>query len=107
VYAGTAADKSVARGFRQGFLSNITNPKVLVFYLAVLPQFMGAAPQSWELILLALTHAVVALTYLVGLVALIDRATAVLSRRPVRRALDALTGTALGAFSARLAAEHR
>jgi threonine/homoserine/homoserine lactone efflux protein len=26
-------------GWRQGFLSNITNPKVLVFYLAVLPQF--------------------------------------------------------------------
>ena len=28
-------------GWRQGFLSNITNPKVLVFYLAVLPQFVA------------------------------------------------------------------
>jgi threonine/homoserine/homoserine lactone efflux protein len=28
-------------GWRQGFLSNITNPKVLVFYLAVLPQFLA------------------------------------------------------------------
>src|SRR6185312_1259852 len=27
-------------GWRQGFISNITNPKVLVFYLAVLPQFL-------------------------------------------------------------------
>ncbi len=29
-------------GWRQGFISNITNPKVLVFYLAVLPQFLTA-----------------------------------------------------------------
>lgn len=28
-------------GWRQGFLSNITNPKVLVFYLAVMPQFLA------------------------------------------------------------------
>src|SRR5215813_2010813 len=32
-------DARSLRGWRQGFLSNITNPKVLVFYLAVLPQF--------------------------------------------------------------------
>jgi len=33
--------KAEARaGWRQGFVSNITNPKVLVFYLAVLPQFL-------------------------------------------------------------------
>jgi threonine/homoserine/homoserine lactone efflux protein len=87
-------------------LSNITNPKVLVFYLAVLPQFMSADPRPWELIALALTHAVVSLAYLVALVALIERATVVLNRQPVRRALDALTGTALGAFSVRLATEH-
>jgi threonine/homoserine/homoserine lactone efflux protein len=104
-YAESAAAASVGRGFRQGFLSNITNPKVLVFYLAVLPQ-LGTDPHAWELAVLALTHAVVSLAYLVALVAVIDRATAVLSRRPVRRLLDALTGTALGAFSVRLATEH-
>jgi threonine/homoserine/homoserine lactone efflux protein len=105
-YDASAADRSVGRGFRQGFLSNITNPKVLVFYLAVLPQFMGADPRAWELTALALTHALVSLAYLFALVALIDRATVVLSRRPVRRALDALTGTALGAFSVRLATQR-
>ncbi len=44
--------------------------------------------------------------YLAALVAAIDRATATLRRRGVRRALDALTGTALGVFSVRLATEH-
>lgn len=28
---------SAAKGWRQGFLSTVTNPKVLLFYLAVLP----------------------------------------------------------------------
>ena len=105
-YAESSGGGGASRGFRQGFLSNITNPKVLVFYLAVLPQFMGADPQTWQLALLALTHAVVSMAYLAVLVAALDRATATLRRRGVRRALDALTGTALGVFSVRLATEH-
>ena len=39
----TATPGQALTGFRQGFLSNITNPKVLAFYLAVLPQFVGGA----------------------------------------------------------------
>jgi threonine/homoserine/homoserine lactone efflux protein len=104
--AATGRDSGAGRGFRQGFLSNITNPKVLVFYLAVLPQFMGSDPRAWQLAVLALTHAVVSMAYLGLLVTAIDRATHVLRRRGVRRALDALTGTALGVFSVRLATEH-
>jgi threonine/homoserine/homoserine lactone efflux protein len=46
------------RGWRQGFLSNITNPKVLVFYLAVLPQFLGPHAAMYALVLFALSHAV-------------------------------------------------
>ena len=39
-------------GWRQGFTSNITNPKVLVFYLAVLPQFLTpGAGLGWLLVL--------------------------------------------------------
>jgi len=93
-------------GFRQGFLSNITNPKVLAFYLAVLPQFLGPEAAVPVLAAFALTHAVLGLGYLLALVAGLDRARAVLSRRPVRRALDGLTGCALLGFGARLAAER-
>jgi len=50
--------------FAQGFLSSSTNPKVLFFYLAVLPQFLlpGASP-LW-LLLLAATHALQSGLYL-------------------------------------------
>ena len=44
-----------------GFLSNITNPKVLVFYLAVLPQFLGADAGLPVLLAYALSHAALSL----------------------------------------------
>ena len=92
-------------GWRQGFLSNITNPKVLVFYLAVLPQFLGPDAPLSALLVLALSHAVLSLVYLLVVVTGLTRARRVLARRSVRRALDAATGTALLGFSAKLAAE--
>ncbi|MGY1710694.1 LysE family translocator [Geodermatophilus sp. SYSU D00758] len=93
-------------GWRQGFLSNITNPKVLAFYLAVLPQFLGPGAPVAVLAAFALTHAVLSLAWLLVVVTGLHRARAVLSRRPVRRALDAVTGCALLGFGARLAVQR-
>ncbi len=93
-------------GWRQGFLSNITNPKVLVFYLAVLPQFLGPEAGPPVLLAYALSHAALSLVYLTVLVLGLARARRVLNRRRVRRALDALTGVALLSFGTRLATEH-
>ncbi len=96
-------------GWRQGFISNITNPKVLVFYLAVLPQFLGpgtpGAGLGW-LLVLAWSHAVISLAYLLVLVTGLHGARRLLTRRKVRRGLDATTGAVLLGFSARLATEH-
>jgi threonine/homoserine/homoserine lactone efflux protein len=100
-----APDATGAAGWRQGFLSNITNPKVLIFYLAVLPQFLGPEAPVSALLALALSHAALSLAYLLLVVAGLARARRVLARRRVRRALDAVTGTALLGFSAKLATE--
>jgi threonine/homoserine/homoserine lactone efflux protein len=93
-------------GWRQGFLSNITNPKVLVFYLAVLPQFLvpGASP-GW-LLALAWSHAALSLAWLLALTADLHRLRRLLLRRGVRRGLDLTTGMVLLGFSARLAADR-
>jgi threonine/homoserine/homoserine lactone efflux protein len=105
-YAETDAPadgRAALRGWRQGFLSNITNPKVLMLYLAVLPQFLTADAGVAAMGALAVTHAALALAYLVVLTALLHRARTLLRRRPVRRALDAITGVAMIGFGARLA----
>jgi threonine/homoserine/homoserine lactone efflux protein len=93
-------------GCRQGFLSNITNPKVLVFYLAVLPQFLPAKAGVAVLLAFALSHAVLSFGYLLLLTLVLQRARPIMERRQVRRVLDAMTGSVLIGFSARLVAEH-
>jgi threonine/homoserine/homoserine lactone efflux protein len=93
-------------GWRQGFISNITNPKVLVFYLAVLPQFLAPGAGLGWLLVLAWSHAIMSLAYLLVLVTGLHSARRVLMRRKVRRALDATTGTVLLGFGARLAGEN-
>jgi len=93
-------------GWRQGFISNITNPKVLVFYLAVLPQFLTPGAGLGWLLVLAWSHAVLSLAYLLVLVTGLHSARRLLVRRKVRRALDATTGAVVLGFGARLATEH-
>jgi len=101
-----APSRSAVGGFRQGFLSNITNPKVILFYLAVLPQFLrpGAGP-GW-LLAYAWSHSAITLIYLFIVVNALHRLRSILARRRVRRTMDGVTGAVLLGFSARLAAER-
>jgi RhtB (resistance to homoserine/threonine) family protein len=94
--------------WRQGFLSNITNPKVLAFYLSVLPQFLGhAGTATIDALALAYTHAALGVIWLTALVAFLHRVRPWIQRRRVRRTLDAVTGTALIGFASALALESR
>ena len=97
---------SSATGWRQGFVSNITNPKVLIFYLAVLPPVPRPASSPLALVALALSHAALSVVYLLLLVTGLARARRVLTRRPVPLALDAVTGVALLGFGAKLAVDN-
>lgn len=101
-----AAGARPLAGWRQGFLSNITNPKVLVFYLAILPQFLVPGAGADWLLALAWSHAALSLGWLLVLTAGLHRLRGLLARRSVRRGLDLTTGAVLLGFSARLAAER-
>jgi threonine/homoserine/homoserine lactone efflux protein len=101
-----AARAAAFGGWRQGFVSNITNPKVLVFYLAVLPQFLHPGTSPGWLLAFAWSHALLSLLYLLAVTAGLMRVRQILSRRSVRRAMDTATGTVLLGFSARLATEQ-
>jgi len=101
----TGRSRSRVTGFRQGFLCNATNPKILVFYLALLPQFVGRDAPWWSWLAHAWTQPALGTGWCLLVVAGVDRVRVLLSRRSVRRALDALTGTVLIGFCARLATE--
>ena len=57
------------RCFLQGFLSNVLNPKVALFFVAFLPLFVSkqSTSQSWDMIMLGLCFAGMGLVFLVTL----------------------------------------
>ena len=95
-----------AHGFRQGFLSNITNPKVLAFYVAVLPQFVTTSTPPAVLLVFALTHAVLGLVWLLAVVGGVGYARRWLASTRARRVLDGITSLFLAGFAGRLALER-
>ncbi|MEQ3550133.1 LysE family translocator [Pseudonocardia nematodicida] len=93
------------RAIGLGFLSNVTNPKILIMYLSVLPQFLvPGVTTTADALLLALTVAVLGGFWQVGMVVAVHRARAWFSRRRVRRTGDAVAGVALLGFGGALAA---
>ncbi len=99
--AGTPSSRG--RSFREGLVTNVLNPKVAVFYLAFLPQFIGVHdPVFAKSMLLAGLHASMGLAWLVALAAALDRARAVITRPRVRRLLGGVSGAILIGLGARL-----
>ncbi|MFI5933151.1 LysE family translocator [Actinoplanes sp. NPDC051494] len=91
-------------GFRRGLLTNLLNPKMGAFYVALLPQFIPAGMPVFRFgVLLALIHVVLGTAWSALLVALAHRLRGVLGRPRARRVLDRVTGTVLTAFGVRLA----
>ncbi|GAA3574361.1 LysE family translocator [Amycolatopsis ultiminotia] len=100
------ARRSAFRRWREGFLSNVTNPKVLVLYLSVLPQFLvPGVTTTADALLLGYTIAAAGAVWQVLLLLLVHHVRSWLERRRVRRALDGVTGTVLLGFGAALAWE--
>ena len=94
------------RSFREGFLSNVLNPKAVIFYMAFLPQFIDPSePPLGQSLFIAGLHFCVGMTYQCLLAATVDKARAILQRPMVGRAVDALTGSFLMFLGLKLAAE--
>lgn len=96
------------RSWREGFLTNLLNPKVIVFYLALLPQFIspGDSVLTKSLFLTAI-HAVLGLAWFAILSFFVDRSRRFLLRPLLRRWIDAICGSFLVALGVRLAIQRQ
>lgn len=92
-------------GFRDGVVCNITNPKILVFYLALLPQYVDQTAPVLEWMLFAMVLPTLGTLMLLGMALGVNRAREILLRRVVRRTIDGLSGVLLIGFGLRLARE--
>ncbi len=93
---------------RRGLLTNLLNPKVGVFYISFLPQFVptGASPATFG-VLLAGLHVVMGLIWAGLLIAATAPLAGLLREASVIRWLDRITGGVFIAFGLRLALERR
>jgi threonine/homoserine/homoserine lactone efflux protein len=103
-----AIPASTRRSFAEGLFTNLLNPKVALFYLTFLPQFIkpGEAVLQKSM-LLASIHIAMGISWLSLYTLFLGRMEHVLSRGNVKRNLEAVTGALLFALGTRLAFEKR
>jgi threonine/homoserine/homoserine lactone efflux protein len=92
----------------KGFWNNLLNPKVGVFYVSFLPQFIptGASPAAFGL-LLAGMHVAMGLVWAGGLILATAPIARALRKPGVVQWLDRVTGGVFVAFGVRIALERR
>lgn len=110
IFAGkVSAEQDIflfSRSIREGFLSNVLNPKTVIFYMAFLPQFINPAePALFQSLIVASIHFSVAMLYQCLLAAMVNKARTWLQRPTVNRVFDTFTGSILLFIGLRLATD--
>jgi threonine/homoserine/homoserine lactone efflux protein len=100
----TLVDFKPRRSLREGFLSNVLNPKAIVFYMAFLPQFIDPADSAVsQSLFLAGLHFLIAMVWQCLLASVVDQARLWMRNSRVRRTLDGITGAIMVVFGIKLA----
>lgn len=97
----------VGRSLREGLLSNVLNPKTVVFYMAFLPQFINPLHSAWiQSLILAGLHFIIAMIWQSVLALLVNQAQSRLFQPKVGKVFDGLTGTILVSLGIKLALDN-
>jgi len=103
-------DDNVTQGswFIRGMLGNVLNPKMGIFYVSFLPQFIpaGHSPLIWTFILVGI-HVAIGTIWSATLILSTHFASAVLKKSRVVRVMDRATGGLFLCFAAKLAISTR
>ena len=96
------------RPFAQGLLSNALNPKVALFFLTFLPQFLPSHHAALPAALaLSAIFAVIYVAWFSTLIWFVDRLGRALRKPAIQRRLERVTASALLAFAVRLGTSAR
>ena len=94
----------IIRSFREGFLSNILNPKTAIFYLAFLPQFIDPQGSAFlQSMILASIHFFIAMLWQGGLSFMVEKAKQWLSKPSTNAWLESISGGVMVALGVQLA----
>jgi threonine/homoserine/homoserine lactone efflux protein len=104
----TAPAVTPIAAFRQGVVSNLSNPKMVVFFVSLLPQFAPAGGASFiAMLALGLLFCLLTLTWLALYSAVVAKVGDVLRRPTVRRVLHGVLGAVFVGLGVRLATLQR
>ena len=99
-----ASAEPAGSALRRGLLTNLLNPKVGIFYVSFLPQFVPAGVTGGPFMFaLALIHVAIGAVWLSLLIAGAHQARILLGRPKIVRALDRVAGGIFVAFGLKLA----
>lgn len=96
------------KSLREGFLSNVLNPKAVIFYMAFLPQFIS--PEGSPLLqsmFLASLHFIVATIWQGILIMMICSANGFIMKKSVRKSMDFIAGSVMVLLGIKLFLTHR
>ncbi|WP_370278052.1 LysE family translocator [Pontibacterium sp.] len=89
---------------REGLLSNVLNPKPIIFYMAFLPQFIDPAHSAVaQSMMMAAVHFTIGMVWQGTLVLMVARARQWLQTPKVSKTMDSITGFLLIGFGVKLA----
>jgi threonine/homoserine/homoserine lactone efflux protein len=94
--------------FMKGFWGNLLNPKIGIFYISFLPQFIpqSASPVIWTMSLVMI-HVVIGLIWSIFLIAAMQSISAYLKQPKFIRYMDRITGSIFILFALKLALSKR
>lgn len=103
-----AEGRPAANWFLKGMMGNLLNPKVGIFYVSFLPQFIpqGQPLIAWTFGLVGI-HVLLGLIWAMGLISATQSMAGVLRKGKVIQWMDRVTGLVFVLFAARLALSRR
>ena len=94
---------SRSRAFANGFLCNLLNPKAVIFFLSVLPQFIDpTVSAARQILILGVLDVLIGVAWWWGVVILMERVAQALRRPRIRQWWDWVTGSLMIGASALL-----
>ncbi|MCK6262913.1 LysE family translocator [Vibrio sp. ZSDE26] len=89
--------------FRRGLLTNLLNPKIVLFYLSIFPQFVGTKTVISDSLMLGMVQATVVASWFCVVIVLAQRLKHLLTQRKTARILNYSVGGIFMVFAAQLA----
>ncbi|MEM7669232.1 MAG: LysE family translocator [Pseudomonadota bacterium] len=95
--------------FRRGLITNVLNPKVVVFYLALLPQFINVelGNVGLQIFLLGCIHNIIGITFLISIGLVAGKASGWLARTSFGKWMDGIAAVFFIGLAVRLLVSGR